>query len=350
VLSGLGAALLDALPLGIYAVDQQLRVVAWNREREQGPIGRPRRRVLGKPLGKVLPPGGYRALEPLLRRIFETGEAQQQVRETRLGARLFQVGRTPVLQDGRVTHVVSRFEDVTERRALEMRVIASDRLAFLGQLVAGVAHEIANPLASVAGCAEALFALASLAPSSKERREAQQFLGLIRAEIQRCQRLVGTLLASVKPAKGERSDVGEVVAIVLRLLERHPAFTRVKVSSRIPEKLLARIDPDSLKQVVIALATNAGDAMQGHGALRIAAGRAGARVVLDVSDSGPGLTPEARARLFEPYFTSDPARGAGLGLAIARSLVRARGGELLLRPARKGAAFRVVLERARAER
>lgn len=346
LLSGLGAAILDALPLGIYAVDRELRVVAWNSERELGPIGRPRARVLGKPLGRVLPRAGYRALEPLLRRVFETGEAQEHVSETRQGGRLFRVGRTPVRRDGRVSHVVSRFEDITERRALELRVIANDRLAFLGQLVAGVAHEIANPLASVAGCGEALFALAGAGPAGKGRREALRFLKLFRREIRRCEQLVGTLLLSVRPASDEHSDLGEVVALLLRLLERHPAFARVKVSAHVEAGLLARIDPDSLKQVVITLATNAAAAMQGRGELRIAAARKGRRIVLDVADSGPGIGPEARRRLFEPYFTSDPARGAGLGLAIARSLVRARGGDLVLRQARSGAAFRVVLQQA----
>src|SRR5262245_19893512 len=78
ILSGLGAAILDALPVGIYVVDRQLRVVAWNAQREQGPIGKPRRRVLGKPLRSVLNEAGYRALEPVMRGVLQSGEPHEQ--------------------------------------------------------------------------------------------------------------------------------------------------------------------------------------------------------------------------------------------------------------------------------
>jgi two-component system NtrC family sensor kinase len=346
LLTGLGEAILDSLPVGIYVVDRELRVVAWNSQREQGAIGQPRRRVLGKPLRGVLPEAGYRATEPVMRGVLESGEPHEQMSETP-GSRLYQIWRLPVRRDGKVTHVLSRFDDVTERRALEMRVIASDRLAFLGQLVAGVAHEISNPLAGIAGCAEALHGLAGARPTARTRREATRFLSLIKGEVARCERLVRTLLESARPGGGDSCDVAGVAADVLRLLERHPAFVRVKVVSRIPEKLTAGIDADSLKQVVIALATNAARAMQGSGRLTLQGGRSHGRIVLDVIDTGPGVRPEVRQRIFEPYFTTDPTSGSGLGLAIARSLVRGKSGDLLLRPSARGAAFRVILRRAR---
>jgi signal transduction histidine kinase len=88
--------------------------------------------------------------------------------------------------------------------------------------------------------------------------------------------------------------------------------------------------------------------MQGSGTLTFQGGKSHGRVVLDAIDTGPGVKPEVRTRIFEPYFTTDPTGGSGLGLAIARSLVRGRGGDLVLRPSAKGAAFRVVLKRSRA--
>ena len=222
LLSGLGEAILDALPVGIYAVDRDLRVVAWNKQREQGLIGQPRSRVLGKPLRGVLTEAGYRATEPVVRKVFETGEPYEQMSETP-GSRLFQIARLPVTHDGEVTHVLSRFDDVTEQRALEMRVIANDRLAFLGQLVAGVAHEISNPLASIAGCAEALHALAAASGQTKARREAKQLLELIKSEVARSERLVRTLMESARPGGGETSDLAEEAGLVMRLQQRHPA-------------------------------------------------------------------------------------------------------------------------------
>jgi signal transduction histidine kinase len=229
-----------------------------------------------------------------------------------------------------------------------MKLIAADRLAFLGQLVAGVAHEVANPLASIAGCAEALASLALEAPSKAARREAAEFRDLIRSELARCERILASLLQSARPDPGSSTDVAGTVQTVLRLLDRHPAFTRVRVVKRLQQDLkAARIDPDSLKQVVIALAINAAQAMQGGGTLTLKASSDAKLVVLDVMDTGPGVPKAIRPHIFEPFFTSDTSKGTGLGLAVARSLVRGWGGELKLRSrgGGRGAAFRVVLQR-----
>jgi signal transduction histidine kinase len=135
---------------------------------------------------------------------------------------------------------------------------------------------------------------------------------------------------------------------MLRLLERHPAFSRVKVVPRVPLGLIARIDPDSLKQDVMALAINAARAMPGGGTLTLRGVRSGGHVVLDVVDTGPGVPKAIRTRIFEPYFTTDRAKGTGLGLAIARSLVRGRGGDLVYRPRQgTGGSFRVLLKAGR---
>lgn len=347
-LTGLGAAVLDALPISLYVVDRRLRVVAWNRMREGGPQGVPRQEVLGRPLREVLSPQGFKSTSALLDRVLKTGKPYEETTETRDGARLFHVRRLPVHTDGEVTHVMSWFDDITERRALEMRLIASDRLAFLGQLVAGVAHEVANPLAGIAGCAEVLASLAARAPAKTDRLEAAEYRDLIRGEVARCERIVRSLLDAARPSPGATADLGTAVGTALRLLERHPAFARVRVISRVPRDLpAARIDPDSLKQVVVALASNAAKAMPGGGTLTLRAARENGSLVLDVVDTGPGVPAPIRPHIFEPYFTTDSASGTGLGLAIARSLVRRRGGDLVYRTrAKTGGAFRVVLRAA----
>ena len=344
--SPLGSAVLDAIPINLYVVDRDLQVVVWNRTREKGPLGRPRRQVLGRHLRDILSPQGFRATAAVLKRVFETGEADEDTTETRDGARLFHARRLPVYQGRAVTHVLSWFEDITERRALEMRLIASDRLAYLGELVAGVAHEVSNPLAGIAGCAEALASLAMGSPDEGTKREAAEFRDLVRAEVARCERLVRSLLESARHDPRTTTDVGAAVTRALKLLERHPAFSKVKVVTRIPPGLPeARIEVDSLKQVVMALASNAARAMPDGGTLTFRAGRAADDVVLDVQDTGPGVPAELRPRIFEPFFTTRPNQGTGLGLAIARTLVRGRGGDLVYRPRRgSGALFRVLLK------
>jgi two-component system NtrC family sensor kinase len=316
--------------------------------RERGPIGRPRQEALGRHLSKSLPPHGFRATLPVIRSVLRSGLSHEETAETRDGSRLFHVRRLPVRRGGRVSHVISWFDDITERRAIEMRLIASDRLAFLGQLVAGVAHEVSNPLAGIAGCAEALASLAAGPRSRKARREALEFRDLIRGEVARCERIVRSLLDTARSTPGTTAEVAAAVDTTLRLLERHPAFARVKVISRIPPGLPpARIDPDSLKQVVIALAVNAARAMPAGGTLTLRGKRMGRKVVLDVTDTGPGVPAHIRRRIFDPYFTTDPTRGAGLGLAIARSLVRGRGGDLAYRPGpRARGSFRVTFDAA----
>ncbi len=337
----LGAALLDAFPVGLYLVDREMRVVAWNTLREKGPLGLPREKVLGQPLKKLLPPAGFRVTAVIFEEIFRTGKVYEEITEAH--GRLFHIRRMPVRQGRQVTHVLSWFEDITDKRALEMRLIATDRLAFLGQLVEGVAHEVSNPLAGIAGCAEALSSLAVKA-SGKEKREARRFRDLIREEVQRCEHIVGFLLDSARPSPGRTADITDTVGTALKLLERHPAFTRIRVKSRIPEALpAAHIETDSLKQVVMALAMNASRAMPAGGTLTIQAAHRGRRLILDVIDTGPGVPEAARTRMFEP-FTSDPDRGAGLGLAVARSLLRSHGGDLVYLPRRQGSCYRVLIK------
>jgi PAS domain S-box-containing protein len=346
-LSPLGAAILDALPISVYMTDARLRIVGWNSMREQGPIGKPRERVLGRHLRNAVSPRGYKATEPLIRKVLDQGTAHEQFTENQDGTRLLHVRRLPVRQRGKVTHVLSWFEDITERRAMEMRLIASDRLAYLGQLVAGVAHEVSNPLAGIAGCAEVLASLAQKAPRATDRKEARSFQQLIRSEVARCERIVRSLLDAARPDPGTRADLRAIVGMALRLLERHPAFARVRVVPRIPRGLLARVDADSLKQVVMALSSNAARAMPAGGTLTLRGHRLAGQVVLDVMDTGPGVPAALRSRIFEPYFTTHPESGTGLGLAIARSLVRGRGGDLVYRSrGRSGGAFRVTLKAA----
>jgi signal transduction histidine kinase len=339
---GLGSVL-DALPIGLYVVDRDLRVVAWNRLREKGPLGRHRDDTLGRPLRRALGAAGFRATEPVLREVFRTGRPHEEIVET---GRLYHVRRLPVRPKRMVTHVLSWFEDVTERRALEMRFIASDRFAFVGQLVSGVAQEISNPLAGIAGCAEALASLA-VKSDSTTAREARQFRELIRSEVVRCEKIVRLLLDSSRPSSRPTTDVVETTSLALRLLERNPAFTRIRVRRSIPRSLPpARIDADSLRQVVMALAAGGAQAMPSGGTLTVRAGRQGRSIVLDVSDTAPPVPPARRAQLFEPFAVADAQRGAGLGLAVARSLLRGRGGDLIYRPRRGGNTFRAVLRAA----
>ncbi len=332
----------DALPIGLYVVDRNLRVVSWNRLREEGPLGRPRSRAVGKPLQAVLGKAGFAATEPVLRRLLRGGKPHEEIVETSSG-RLYHVRRLPMRRGNETTHVLSLFEDITERRQSEMQLIARDRLDFLGQLVSGVAHEISNPLAGIAGCAEALASLAAKC-GRNERREARQFRDLIRHEVTRCESMGRFLLDSSRETGGERADVPATLRLALRLLERHPALARMRVTTRVPKTLpKVEIDSGSLKQVVMALVINASTAMPSGGTLAVAVSCRGRTLHVDVADTAPPIDEARRAQLFEPFSNGDAQRRGGLGLAVARGLLRSRGGDLIYRPRKDGNVFRVVL-------
>ena len=126
--NGVAAAALQALPVGLYIVDRDLRVVAWNAERERGPYGRPAVEVVGKPLSEVLPKQGYEALLPRLRHIFDHSDVLDEVSQPRPGeARIFRVRRRPIFNDGVVTHVMSLFEDVSAERERERLLRTLDK-------------------------------------------------------------------------------------------------------------------------------------------------------------------------------------------------------------------------------
>jgi diguanylate cyclase (GGDEF)-like protein/PAS domain S-box-containing protein len=129
-------AVLQSLPVGLYVVDRDLRIVAWNAERERGPFGRPASEVLGKPLSEVLPPEGYLSLLPRLRQIFELGEAIDEIAESASEGRVraFRVRRRPVYRDGVVTHVVSIFEDVSAEQQRERFLRTLDKAVKTMQL------------------------------------------------------------------------------------------------------------------------------------------------------------------------------------------------------------------------
>ena len=133
---GVPQATLQALPIGLYVVDRDLRIVTWNAERERGPYGRPAAEVLGRPLSEVLPAAGYEALHPRLKRIFENGEAIDEVAESAQEGKLraFRVRRRPVFTDGIVTHVLSLFEDVSAEQERERFLRTLDKAVKTMQL------------------------------------------------------------------------------------------------------------------------------------------------------------------------------------------------------------------------
>ncbi|MCA0376501.1 MAG: PAS domain-containing protein [Gemmatimonadetes bacterium] len=343
---------IDSLPIGLYVVDRAYRIQAWNHKRETGAQGVSRGEALGRPIFDVLSRQPADRIRAEFDEVFATGRLQQfQMESDAFGEpRTFRISKIPMRVGGdEVTHVITLGEDITDVRAAFDRSARTEKLAALGQLAAGVMHELNNPLATIAACAE------SMAPPGGEVVPSRELLGIIDLEVQRCKKIVNGLLDFARPQSAGRAllDLSDVVRRAAFLLEHHPRRRRIRLETALAEApLLVYGDMDQLVQVVIALAMNAIDATpEGKRVLlrtQEAANGGVGRAHLEVADEGPGVPRALQAKVFEPFFTTKPpGQGTGLGLAICYGIVNEHGGALeLSSPDGEGATFRVALPTA----
>jgi signal transduction histidine kinase len=205
----------------------------------------------------------------------------------------------------------------------QTELVSSERLATVGRLAAGVAHEVGNPLSGILG----YLSLARMRASTPELRE---YLDRIDHEVQRIDGIVRGLLDLGRPGASARGpvDVGQVVRTCVELVRAAPELARVDVDFALEPGLLARADAGPLSQILINLLLNAAQAMGGQGRVRVSTRREGDAVRLAVEDTGPGIPPEVMPRLFEPFFTTKEGKGTGLGLAVSLNLAQGMGGRL----------------------
>jgi len=347
---------LDSLPLGMHVVDRNYRICAWNRTRESGLQGVQRNEALGRSIFEVL----NRQSEAVLRHeydsVFATGETLHFDIESGAGAdaRVYRVTKSPMRDDGgRVTHVITIGEDVTEATRAQEEAAQARKLAAIGTLAAGAMHEINNPLATIGACAETLsLNLAESGVSEAMRDTFAELCDIIDHEVHRSKRILNGLLDFSRPTGATRApaELRSIIEQTLRLLKYHTHFramhVHVEVATEAP--LVVRADRDQLVQVLMALLLNAMDAMNHSGTIRLRALRApdrGEEVVMEVIDTGSGIATSVRQRLFEPFYTTKPpGRGTGLGLSICYGIVADHGGRIEVDSAvGKGSTFRVIL-------
>jgi two-component system NtrC family sensor kinase len=332
-------AIIDSLPLSLYAVDRDYRVVAWNRNRELGELGIPRGSAIGQNVFKVLTRQPRDVLEQEFCRVFESGEIERIEQETTTAkgeVRYWLISKIPMWADtsGEVTHVITVGEEVTDRVEANRAVARAEKLAAVGRLAAGVVHEINNPLATISACAESLEARLNEGAfdNSPEVEDLREYLGLIRSEAFRCKSITNGLLDFSRTRASDHSTVnlGEVITSAIRLLSHQKRSSAVEFKVEIAEGLLpVSGDPGQLQQAIIALATNALDAMVINGVLTIVAKNNGNKVVVEVIDNGVGIEPDNLTKIFEPFFTTkEVGKGTGLGLAVCYGILTEHGGTL----------------------
>jgi signal transduction histidine kinase/CheY-like chemotaxis protein len=263
--------------------------------------------------------------------------------------RILERASRPVLDSmGRQLGRVEIYRDLTAQRVFHSKLLQTEKLAALGQMVSSVAHELSNPLTSILGYAQRLLVRQDTNGRAEEARQIYQ-------EAERASTILRQLLLNAREALPERRLVS-LNQIVLRSMELQ-GFVLMEEKIRVeidldPTLPLVQGDPGHLQQVLMNLMGNARQALQQQalgGTIRLRTTRVGVRrVLLEVADNGPGVPQAIQARIFDPFFTTKPAGvGTGLGLAIVLSAVREHGGQVhVLSPPEGGAVFQIELPAA----
>lgn len=361
----LKSAIVDHALAAIMSTDAHGRIVEFNPAAE-AMFGRRRADVLGQSVMETIVPPRHRAgHEAAIRALREGGALDTLGRRTEMTAMHASGREFPVevviwrTALGGQAHFTASLTDLSERRAAAEQIERqrealrqSEKLSAMGSLLAGVAHELNNPLAIVMGRASLLEEKCEGTP------ELQGDARRIREAAERCGRIVRTFLnmARAKPAERRNvqlNDLARAAADMLAYTFRsHGIELQLELAADLPE---VSADADQIGQVVLNLLVNAQQALASapaEGARRvklstgIEARRSNRepRVWLRVADSGPGVPPALHEKIFEPFFTTKPEGiGTGLGLAVSRSLVREHGGQLGLEISASGAVFRMSL-------
>jgi PAS domain S-box-containing protein len=324
-------ALFDSLPNSIYIVDRQYTLMAVNKSRVSR-LGVHPSQVVGKAcfvalFGRSQPCAGCKVMDTFL-------SAQSQIRslseQTDNGSlREWEITTYPIQgEDGQTLQVIVYENDVTERRRMESRVIQSEKLAAVGQLAAGVAHEINNPLAAILANAQLL-----RRDLHSEDEGIEESLRLIEIASTRAVRVVQNLLSFARKDNGELAwiSINQSLEKALALLNHEIVSRGVQVETNLAEDLPEFFgSPENLESVWVNLLLNAMDAMpQGEGRLMIRSWLGDETLYVGIRDNGHGISPEHLPHIFEPFFTTKgPGKGTGLGLSLCYQIVRQHGGNI----------------------
>jgi len=335
--------ILEHMSSGVVVVDNDGRIITMNRaaaeilevNREEAIA-----RHVDEALGRRLPDLARELVEALAR---ERGTRRQEISAHTRAGRFRPLGfSTSILTEGnRRRGVIAVFQDLTEVHEMRERVRKADRLAAIGELSAGIAHELRNPLASISGSIEMLYHEVQLDGENRRLME------LIMRESDRLDRIISDFLefARLRAPRRMRANVKRALEETLVLLDKNTEKSQgIKVRLECDPRLSdVWMDDEQMRQVFVNLAVNGCEAMPSGGNLEITAHSADARVVhIAFRDEGGGIDPEGLERMFEPFFTTKDG-GTGLGLAIANKIVAAHGGTIEFANRERGAEFRIVL-------
>ena len=253
---------------------------------------------------------------------------------------------------GEKNRVLVFFRDISKKRMQEMHLIQTEKMSSIGVLATGIAHEINNPLTSVAGCAEALLRRFRDEPELTRDFRLDVFphyLEVIVRESYRCKGIIDHLLSFGRKSDGSVSpvDMNEVLKEILELLRHQSVYRQIGVVTDLQPNLPRVMgDPSGLRQVCMNLLVNAHQAIKGKGEVTVTSTYAGdTMVAIRIGDTGCGIAQDTIDRIWDPFFTTkEVGKGVGLGLALTYDIVKRHGGEIEVESSiGKGSLFTVLL-------
>jgi signal transduction histidine kinase len=287
-------------------------------------------------------------------RTFATGKLEKVLHthgETRETRRYIEIYSSPLVdEDGKVNQVIEVMRDVTEREHLEAQLIYSEKLFSVGRIAAGMAHEINNPIAAIAACAEGLQRRSKgwEIKADKTLDDLPQYLEKIKQNAYRCKEITQNMLTFSRQTEPtfEWGNPNDMIKDILDFVEYEVKSAHKNIELNLAEDIpLIQADKSQLSQVFLNLIHNGLDAMDAAGEITITTRKVSESIEILFEDTGCGITKENLRNIFEPFFTTKPpGKGTGLGLSISESIIRKHSGTITATSKiGRGTTFRIVL-------
>ena len=317
--------IIESLTVGVAVLNQKGEIIGWNRVLE-GIFSLAKGQVLGRKLQEILGPQNFLALFP--------SDTQQDFRllaEITLelpegDKRIFDIAKTPLFDNQMIPYgTIIVFEDITEKIRLQQQLVTSEKLASIGLLSAGVAHEINTPLTGISSYIQML-------QKTLTDSHYTQILEKIEVQTERVSRIVKNLLNFARnPADSafHKVSIPDSLKEIISLIEHKLKAMSIKLEMNLAPVKLIWAQGERLQQVFINIILNAIDAMPRGGTLRIQADQEGREVVVKIADTGTGIQPQHLPHIFDPFFTTKGiGKGTGLGLSISYAIIKEHEGHI----------------------